>query len=109
MPTSIHEADIRVEDTNHPLNWNNRIIRFFLTKGHSKGSICFSIDEKFLFTGDTLVPGFKTITKLKGGSKEELSESLNRLSNYFKGKESELIVYPGHGECVLFKEINHKD
>ncbi|MCR9012816.1 MBL fold metallo-hydrolase [Gabonibacter chumensis] len=109
MPTSIHEADIRIEDTNHPLNWNNRIIRFFLTKGHSKGSICFSIDEKFLFTGDTLIPGFKTITKLKGGSKEELSESLNRLSNYFKGKESELIVYPGHGECVLFKEINHKD
>ncbi|WP_294139838.1 MBL fold metallo-hydrolase [uncultured Sanguibacteroides sp.] len=109
VPTSLHQADIHIEDTNNRLNWNNHIIRFFLTKGHSKGSICFSIDDKFLFTGDTILPGYKTITKLKGGSKEELSESLNRLLNYFKGNESEIKIYPGHGEAVSFREINHKD
>lgn len=50
--------------------------------------------ERALFSGDSLVTGYPTITRLPGGSKREYAE--NTLP-YLQSLNSELLVYPGHG------------
>lgn len=76
------------------LNWNDYILSFFITKGHSPGGICVCID-KFLFTGDTLLKDIRTVTKLHSGSVEDLKKSLIKISKLNgQGK----IVCPGHGD-----------
>ncbi|MDO5154441.1 MAG: MBL fold metallo-hydrolase [Eubacteriales bacterium] len=78
---------------------------FFLkeTPGHSPGSICIIMDNKYLFSGDTLVTGHPTITRLPGGSKKEFKEIT---IPYLKTLNPELMVYPGHGEPQKLKEFN---
>ena len=90
----LRPADIVLEDVNWFLNWNGYQIRFESAQGHSAAGIVLFID-KYVFTGDTLIKGIKTVTKLKTASKERLLESLSMLENE-KGKN--LIVCPGHGE-----------
>ena len=77
------------------IDWEGHSLYLKETPGHSRGSICIEMDEKILFSGDTLVTGYPTITRLPGGSKKEFKEmSLP----YLRELDSELTVYPGHGE-----------
>ncbi len=80
------------------IDWNNNIIRFMETPGHTKGSICIQIDNS-IFTGDTVIPNVKTITKLPSGSKVDLFNSISSLKNLvglnIKG-------FPGHGDIFDF-------
>jgi glyoxylase-like metal-dependent hydrolase (beta-lactamase superfamily II) len=87
-------ADIITEKINNRLNYEEYIIKFYTTPGHSSGSICFIIGDN-LFTGDTLIFNKKTITKLPKGSQEDLTQS-KLLLHSLKGLN--LIVYPGHGK-----------
>lgn len=99
-------ANLIINDLNNTFNWHNIEIRFIETKGHSRGSICILVDN-FLFTGDTLIKGLKTVTKLMGGNKNELKMSLLKLNNLFK--EKNIVVYPGHGEIFHWGDININD
>lgn len=82
--------------------WKDHIFRFFLTPGHTSGSMCILMDEKFLFTGDSLVNGNKTITRFPTGSQEEYE----RVTIPFLEKQpGELVVFPGHGESDILKNI----
>lgn len=65
------EAD---EIFNGKKEWNFESHKIVMqeTPGHSKGSICILVDEKILFSGDTLVTGHETILRLPGGSKKDL-------------------------------------
>lgn len=72
--------------------WEDTTITVLATPGHSDDSVCFMVN-RMLFTGDTLIKGIRTVTKLKSGSKEKLSSSLKLLEEE-KGKG--FIVYPGH-------------
>lgn len=67
---------------------------FYETKGHTSSSISILI-ENALFTGDTLIKGCKTVTRLPSGSKEELLQSFQLYAS-FRGRG--LHIYPGHGE-----------
>ena len=87
-------ADIVLEDVSWMINWNGYQIRFEPAQGHSAAGILFFID-KYVFTGDTLIKGIKTVTKLKTGSKEKLLENISMLEQE-KGKK--MTVCPGHGE-----------
>ena len=68
---------------------------FFLAPGHSDGGICMTAGS-YLFTGDTLLQGLRTVTKLYCGSKEKLGHTLDKIRE-LQGKG--YLVCPGHGEC----------
>lgn len=68
-------------------------IKTFLTKGHTNGSICIEVDDKF-FTGDTLLHWSCGRTDLLTGSEEDMQESLKWIRENYAGRE----YYSGHGK-----------
>lgn len=72
--------------------WNDCKIHNYFTPGHSEDSMCILLGN-ILFTGDTLIKDFRTVTKLKGGSIEKLQESINWIET-LKGRG--IVVYGGH-------------
>lgn len=67
-------------------------IQVLHTPGHTKGSVCFIIEDG-LFSGDTLFSGSVGRSDLPGGSAQTLNESLKKL----KALKRDFVVYAGHG------------
>lgn len=88
------EAD-RTFDGECRMSWEGHSLWLKETPGHSAGSICILLDEKILFSGDSLVTGHPTILRLPGGSKKNFKMIT---IPFFESLDSELVVYPGHGE-----------
>ncbi len=77
------------------LDWHGHKLYLKETPGHSPGSICIILDDKSLFSGDSLVTGYDTITRLPGGSKKLFeTETLSWLQTL----SPDITVYPGHGD-----------
>ncbi len=74
------------------------------TPGHSEGSACYTLLDKMIFTGDTLLQDYPVILKFPGGNKDDYEKValpfLNSLS-----KDS--IVMPGHGDPFILKDTNN--
>lgn len=66
------------------------------TPGHNEGSLSFIIG-KYVFTGDSLVPGHKVVTKLKSGNIESNKISLSKLNDIMK---LDTLICSGHGPIV---------
>lgn len=98
----IKVADLIIENIDWQLEWNDSLIKFYMAEGHTTSGIIFRIDN-YVFTGDELIKGVKTVTKLKTGSKEKLKESVKMLSD-FNLENGDLMVCPGHGEMFLLKD-----
>ena len=81
--------------------WNDHYLWLFELPGHSQGSIGILLDQKYFFSGDSLLEHDKTEQRLPGGSKKEWeSISLPRIQLLKNGIQ----VYPGHGrEFVLYR------
>lgn len=79
-------------------------IRVISTKGHTKGGVCYLLDDK-IFTGDTLFFCSCGRTDFPGGSDREMAESLKRLS----ALNPDLKVYPGHDRAttIAFEKQNN--
>ena len=90
---SINQGTISIESLDNGLLFGGYRIQFYKTPGHTDASISFKVGM-CLFTGDTLIKGEKTITKLPTGSITKLQESLNLFSAMQCKKYT---VYPGHG------------
>lgn len=90
---TIAEADLIVELLNNKLDWNGYAIEFIPTPGHTQGSVSIQIGD-YLFTGDALIPGLKTITKLPGGDKTKAKESELKINQLLT--EFNLKICPGH-------------
>lgn len=89
-------ADI-VFDENFLFFWKGHKVELTYTPGHSAGSICIILEDKILFSGDTLLAE-PTITKLPGGDKKAFRE---KSLPWLKEKlEAVKWVLPGHGERV---------
>lgn len=89
----IGEPDLYLED-NGIYKLGNLNIKAFLTPGHSRGSVCFNVDN-ILFSGDVLF--YRRVGRSdmsRSGGRQELIKSVRRLYNHFS---DETIVYPGHG------------
>ena len=82
--------------------WPDVSMKVFFTPGHSDDSVCLLIID-MLFTGDTLIKDVRTVTKLKGGSVENLEESMKVISAL---KGNNLKVMPGHGEKFELDEYD---
>ncbi len=84
-------------------DWEGHHFYLKETPGHSKGSICIIMDGKYLFSGDSLVTGHPTITRLPGGSKKDFQ---NITVPFLKNLNPEMLVYPGHGQPQNLKEYS---
>lgn len=69
--------------------------------GHTKGSITIKLDEKYLFSGDSLFKSHLVQTKLMGGSRKAFNDIT---LTYFKSLSGDIKVFPGHGESFLLKD-----
>jgi len=101
-----YKADVLLEDKNSLITWNGIQVEIIATQGHTNASVCILI-EKNLFTGDTIIKNIKTVTKLPGGSKIKLLESLTLLNNKLKGDR--IIIHSGHGVSFLYDELQFQD
>ena len=93
---------IIVGDSNRVIKWIGYDMLFRNSEGHSFGGLLLSI-EKYIVTGDSLIKGIKTVTKLRNASVEKLKETLVLLES-MKGKN--LIVCPGHGDIFYLDNYN---
>ena len=89
---SIRNANGYLEDGNE-LSFGSLNIKVIATPGHTKGGLCFLIEDK-LFTGDTLFQGSIGRTDFIGGS---FSEIIDSIKTKLLPLGDEIEVYPGHG------------
>ena len=89
---NIRKADGYLID-NQILPFGKHGIQVINTPGHTKGGVCFLIEDK-VFTGDTLFQASIGRTDFVGGSFEDIIKSIKtRLLTL----GDEVQVYPGHG------------
>lgn len=69
------------------------------TPGHTKGSVCYQIDDK-LFTGDTIFKNSVGRTDLPTGNASDLKHSLS----FIKTLSEDIMLYPGHDDKTSIKE-----
>ena len=79
-------------DENEILNVGKISVKIIYTPGHTDDSICLLVDDKKLFTGDTLFVGECGRTDFPGGNTKNMYESLNKLQKL----NDNIKVYPGH-------------
>lgn len=67
------------------------VARAVFTPGHNPSCISWLIGD-CLFTGDSYIPGIKTVTNLPGGNKYKAEKSEKMILNLAQ----DLTIYPGH-------------
>ena len=88
-------------DREWQFDWHGISVTLKEMQGHSKGSQLILLEDGFVLTGDNLVPGEKTVTRLPGGSRRILEETVQP---YLRALPKSYIVYPGHGDPGYLSE-----
>jgi glyoxylase-like metal-dependent hydrolase (beta-lactamase superfamily II) len=100
FPLAGEVEELNYYDEGDTLDLAGHTITVYHTPGHSPGSVTLQVDD-VLFTGDTLFAGSCGRTDLRGGSYEEIMQSLKRLGQL----EGNFHVCPGHeGTSTLERE-----
>lgn len=105
IPIFIHEKEKKYIDfpeinylkEGDKVRVGDKVLQVINTPGHTPGSLCL-LDEKVIFTGDTLFEDGYGRTDFPGGSSDDMDKSLERLKKLIK---PEMTVFPGHGESFL--------
>jgi hydroxyacylglutathione hydrolase len=107
MPYEVNFKEIQVVDSNSEIELFNSGTKaqVIYTPGHNNDCISFKID-KYLFTGDALIPGVKVHTKSKNANKLIAYETISRIMEDFP---DDTIICPGHKDICLLKEIEFKE
>lgn len=92
--TKLEEENFETISGNQEFNLGLFNIKAYLTPGHTNGCMCYLINDKFLFTGDTLFENSYGRTDLLTGDYAQIKKSLQFLKDEFLGFE----FYSGHGE-----------
>lgn len=92
-PFKFQFDEIFVIDKNQRFCIGDIIIDAFLTPGHDTSCITYQCQD-MLFTGDSLIPGVKTLTNLPRSNKLQAEYYENWIRN--KIKSEHLTIYPGH-------------
>lgn len=85
------------------LEWEGHEFDLTETPGHSPGSCCIVFDKTKCFTGDSLILGLKTCTRLPKGNRKVFNEMKE---NYLKKLPEDCIIYPGHGVPFSIKDVD---
>ena len=91
FPLTGEVDDLKLYDEGDVIRLGDHEIQVLHTPGHSPGSVPLKVED-VLFTGDTLFAGSCGRTDLRGGSYEQIMQSLKRLGE-LKG---DFHVCPGH-------------
>lgn len=91
FPLAGEVDDLKLYDEWDVIRLGDHEIQVLHTPGHSPGSVTLKVED-VLFTGDTLFAGSCGRTDLRGGSYEQIMQSLKRLGE-LKG---DFHVCPGH-------------
>ena len=91
FPLAGEVDDLKLYDEGDVIRLGDQEIQVLHTPGHSPGSVTLKVED-VLFTGDTLFAGSCGRTDLRGGSYEQIMQSLKRLGE-LKG---DFHVCPGH-------------
>lgn len=84
------------------MDWCNHTVKFVPAPGHSQGSCCIELDDKYIFTGDSLIKDTAVITRFPTGSREEYDSVT---LPYLNSISPEYQVMPGHGDAFFMKEV----
>lgn len=100
-------AEIQFEG-DYSFEWEGEKVLLSQFFGHSNDSIIAVVDDKYMFSGDTIL-SIPTVTRFAGGSTNKFwNDDIPRLKNYSSYIE---MVFPGHGGvgrlCDMI-EINEK-
>lgn len=74
------------------LNIYNIVVEVLFTPGHEPSCVSYRIGD-LLFSGDSYIPGFKTVTTFPRSNKQHAAESLARLQEL---ERSGVKIMPGH-------------
>jgi glyoxylase-like metal-dependent hydrolase (beta-lactamase superfamily II) len=77
------------------ISWQEHKVEIIKTPGHSQGSVCIIIDDKYVFTGDSFIFNQTTITRLPGGS---VLDYETKTLPFVCSLKKNTIILPGHGE-----------
>lgn len=97
-PIICQPADV-IFDRDFSFKWQNHSIRIILLYGHSNDSLAVVVDDRWMFSGDSILP-IPTVTRFPGGNTKRFwKEDIPKLE-----KMEIDMVYPGHG---LPGNLNH--
>lgn len=83
---------------------NNVSFDCYSTPGHSPGSACYILDNKYVFTGDSLIQNTPTILRFRTSNKD----SYERVTlPFLKSLDKNMLVFPGHGEPFMINEAKY--
>lgn len=97
--TTVPEIKGRIENWQE-FNLGGHTIKAIPTPGHTEGGMSFLLDNKLLFSGDTLFCQSFGRTDLYGGSIKKLIDSIK---NVLFNLNDNIEVYPGHGPSTSIK------
>jgi len=95
-------ADMSYSDS-YRFQWEGLDIFLKEVHGHSLGSQIIHINDKYIFTGDNLVPGLRTVLRLPGGSRRVYE---SEVMPYLLSLDEGHIVFPGHGLPTPIAQID---
>lgn len=81
---------------------DHTVVEIIATPGHNAGSLTFTIGND-IFTGDSLIPEFPIVTKLKSGNKTEAQKSIKKIREICTPHTT---IYPGHGREFQVDEVD---
>lgn len=97
-----YKADITYSE-NYILHWIGHELHFKPIQGHSPGSSFIVLDNKYAFTGDSLLKNYPIIVSFPYGDKKSF---INHTIPYLeKNLSADMIILPGHGEPFMLSEI----
>ena len=76
----------------------------YSTPGHSPGSACYILDNKYVFTGDSLIQNTPTILRFRTSNKD-IYERITL--PFLKSLDKNMLVFPGHGEPFKINEAKY--
>lgn len=94
------QADLTMQN-GASYEWNGISFKMVYTPGHSIDSVCYLVENKYLFSGDTLLQNEKTVLRFPGGNQKDYIAYTQPI---LEALPQDLIVFPGHGEEFLISD-----